>query len=76
MKRNHRQNGTGRGLISAAEIACFTYCPEQWRLQYGMELEPENRAALEAGTREHGRKAVAVVMKLPVGGSAVAAVLT
>jgi hypothetical protein len=26
-------------------------------LQYGLGLEPENRAALDAGTRHHARKA-------------------
>jgi hypothetical protein len=37
---------------------CF-FCPEQWRLQYGLGLKPENRAALDAGTRHHDRKAAA-----------------
>jgi hypothetical protein len=46
-------------LITAAEIACWAYCPEQWRLSYGLGLEPENRAALDAGTRHHAWKAVA-----------------
>jgi hypothetical protein len=46
-------------LVTAAEIACWAYCPEQWRLEYGLGLEPENRAALKAGTRYHDRKAVA-----------------
>jgi hypothetical protein len=45
--------------ITATEIACWVYCPEQWRLQEGLGLEPGNRAALEAGTRHHARKAVA-----------------
>ncbi|MGB2610087.1 MAG: hypothetical protein WBC80_14010 [Isosphaeraceae bacterium] len=40
------------------ESVCF-FCPEQWRLQYGLGLEPENRAALAAGERHHARKAVA-----------------
>ena len=46
-------------LITAEEMACWVYCPEQWRLQHGLGLEPENRAALAAGTRHHARKAVA-----------------
>jgi hypothetical protein len=46
-------------LITAAEIACFAYCPEQWRLQYGLDLDAGNRAAMDAGTRHHGRKAIA-----------------
>jgi hypothetical protein len=47
------------GLISAQEIACFAYCPEQWRLQYAVKLPPGNRAVLDAGTRHHEHKAVA-----------------
>jgi hypothetical protein len=27
-------------LISAQEVASFAYCPESWRLQYGLGLEP------------------------------------
>jgi hypothetical protein len=45
--------------ITAAEIACFAYCPEQWRLEHGLGLEAGNRAGLDAGTRHHDRKAVA-----------------
>lgn len=43
----------------AQEIACWAYCSEQWRLQYGLGLEPDNRAALAAGERHHARKEVA-----------------
>ena len=46
-------------LVTASEITCFAYCPEQWRLQYGLGLEAENQAALDAGTWHHERKAVA-----------------
>lgn len=46
-------------MISAEEVACFAYCPEQWRLRYGLGLPPANRAALDAGTRHHERKAAA-----------------
>jgi len=51
--------GGDAGLISAAEIGCFAYCPEQFRLQYGLGLKAENREAPGAGTRHHERKAVA-----------------
>lgn len=37
---------------------CF-FCPEQWRLQHGLGLEPANRKELAAGTRHHSRKAAA-----------------
>jgi hypothetical protein len=49
----------GPELVSASEIAAFVYCPEQWRLEHGLGLEPGNRAALAAGTRHHEQKAVA-----------------
>jgi len=47
------------GMITAQEIACWAYCPEQWRLQYGLGLKPANQVALGAGNRHHARKAVA-----------------
>jgi hypothetical protein len=46
-------------VISAEEIACYAYCPEQWRLQHGLGLVPSNQDALNAGVRHHARKAVA-----------------
>jgi hypothetical protein len=46
-------------MVTATEIAAFVYCPEQWRLEYGLGLEPGNRAATDAGNRHHARKAVA-----------------
>ncbi|AMV40234.1 hypothetical protein [Planctomyces sp. SH-PL62] len=61
MQENTEAPGNARRrLISAHEIACFAYCPEQWRLQYGLKLPPGNRAELAAGTRHHRRKTVAV----------------
>ena len=46
LTRSSGQSGSCPEMISAAEIACFAYCPEQCRLQYGLELLPANRAAL------------------------------
>jgi hypothetical protein len=46
-------------LISASEVAAFAFCPEQWRLEYGRGLPANNQAARKAGTRHHGRKALA-----------------
>ena len=43
-------------LITATEIASWVYCPEQFRLQYGLGLEPSNQAELAAGDRHHARK--------------------
>jgi hypothetical protein len=48
-----------KDLISAAEIACYAYCNEQWRLEYALGLESANRAARDAGTRHHAEKATA-----------------
>ncbi len=58
MRQRHRRQRPN-DLISAEELACWTYCPEQWRLQNGQGLPAENQAALDAGTRHHERKAVA-----------------
>jgi hypothetical protein len=55
----YRKRADGPEMVTAAEIACWAYCPEQWRFQYGLGLEPGNRAVLDAGTRHHERKAVA-----------------
>lgn len=52
MKRGVRHDGK---MVSAQEIACYAYCPEQWRLQYGEGLPPGNGASLAAGTRHHER---------------------
>lgn len=57
--QRYRKRGSGSDLITATEIAAFAYCPEQWRLHYGLEMLPGNRAALDAGTRHHEGKAVA-----------------
>ncbi|WP_422924752.1 hypothetical protein [Singulisphaera sp. PoT] len=46
-----------KDLISATEVAAYVYCPEQWRLEFGLGLPASNRAAREAGRRHHGRKA-------------------
>jgi hypothetical protein len=59
MRRTDKPDIERSGMVSAAEIACWAYCPEQFRLQYGLGLEPGNRAALDAGTRHHARKAAA-----------------
>ena len=45
--------------MSAAEIGCWVNCLEQWQLQYGLGLPPENRQALAVGDRHHARKAMA-----------------
>jgi len=52
-------HGGGPELVTASEIAAFVYCPEAWRLEHGLGLGAENREAMEAGERHHGRKAAA-----------------
>lgn len=58
--RRHGDNGKPDGkLISASEIACYAYCPEQWRLEYGLGLADDNQASRLAGTRHHDWKVLA-----------------
>lgn len=47
----------GGAWVSASEVACFAYCPEQWRLEHGLNLDASNAAERQAGTRHHARKA-------------------
>jgi hypothetical protein len=61
-----KASGRGGDLVTAAEIACWAYCPEQWRLQYGQGLPPANRASIDAGTQHHEQQAAA---ELVAGGS-------
>jgi hypothetical protein len=59
MRDYGKRKGRRTELASATEIATFVYCPEAWRLEYGLGLKAENREALDAGNRHHARKAVA-----------------
>jgi hypothetical protein len=61
MREFNRRSGGQRpeDIISASEIASFVYCPEQWRLEYGLGLPAENQTARNAGTRHHARNAAA-----------------
>jgi hypothetical protein len=56
--RRNRRAGPD-DLVTAAEIACWAYCPEQWRLEYGLGLPLANRAAMDAGTQHRQQKAAA-----------------
>jgi hypothetical protein len=57
--RRYRRRQQQDDMIAAAELACFAYCPEQWRLEYGLGLPAANQASRKAGDRHHARKAVA-----------------
>jgi putative heme iron utilization protein len=60
MRRENQRPGP-KDLISAQEIACFVYFPEQWRLQSGLGLGPANRESLAAGDRHQaGRRWLSV----------------
>ncbi len=50
MRRRLKQ-GRGPEIVTASEIAAFVYCPKAWRLEHGLGLAAENRAAMEAGGR-------------------------
>ncbi len=54
-----RRRSRPSDLITASEIAGYAFCAEAWRLEYGLGLPAENRAARDAGTRHHARKATA-----------------
>jgi hypothetical protein len=54
-----RKRGRAEEMVTASEIAAFVFCPESWRLQYGVGLKPANQAALESGDRHHAGKAMA-----------------
>jgi len=59
MRGYRKRKGSDSDLVSASEIAAFAYCPEAWRLQDGLGLEPGNPAELGTGTWHHEQKAVA-----------------
>ncbi|HMB06712.1 MAG TPA: hypothetical protein VKP69_23605 [Isosphaeraceae bacterium] len=46
-------------MVSATEVACYVYCPEQWRLEHGLGYASMNTASLARGTARH-RKIAAV----------------
>ena len=47
-KRSGTKSRKSGRMVTAQEIASFAYCPEQWRLQYGLGLPPLNQEALDA----------------------------
>ena len=55
--RRRDKRRAGPEMVTASEIAAFVYCPEAWRLEKGLGLEPGNQQALDAGTQHHDRKA-------------------
>jgi hypothetical protein len=48
-----RHRASHSDVVSASEIASWIYCPEQWRLHYGLSHESENVASLDRGERFH-----------------------
>lgn len=42
-------------VVTAHEIGTFVFCPEQWRLEYGLGLAPGNQAHIKSGNRHHAR---------------------
>lgn len=43
-------------VVSASEIASWSWCPESWRLE-SLGAEPSNRAELARGETHHASKA-------------------
>lgn len=56
-------------LISASEVASFSYCTEQWRLQHGLGLPVQNQRIIDAGNRHHRRKEAAERLASGLGGA-------
>jgi hypothetical protein len=56
-RQNNRRCARPNDPITASEIASYAFCPEAWRLEYGLGLPAENQAVRDAGTRHHTRKA-------------------
>lgn len=44
-------------VVTASEIASWTWCPESWRLD-SLGAEPSNRAEMARGETFHAQKAV------------------
>ena len=42
-----------RVWVSATEVASYGYCPEAWRLDQGLKLEPSNLSELQQGIARH-----------------------
>jgi hypothetical protein len=59
MRREQSPHNQGLELVSATEIACWVYCPEQWRFEYGLKVKPENQPERAAGKRHHAWKSLA-----------------
>jgi len=51
-------------LISASEVAQFTYCRRAWWLSRVCDLEPANHERLEYGTATHVRHGKSVTASL------------
>jgi hypothetical protein len=46
-------------VVTAHEVGTFVFCAEQWRLEYGLGIQPTNQTALRYGENHHARKATA-----------------
>jgi hypothetical protein len=46
-------------LVTASEVGSYVYCPEAWRLEFGLGLRAGNQPVRTAGERHHGEKLVA-----------------
>jgi hypothetical protein len=44
-------------IVTASEIASWTYCPEAWRLGSALGLKPNNEKALARGEHFHEKTA-------------------
>ena len=52
-----RHSPKPESILSASEVASWAYCPEAWRLEYGLKLTPGNARERASGERYHVVKA-------------------
>ena len=46
------------GVVSASDIAAYSFCPEAWRLGAGLNLQADNGRQLARGEESHAKIAV------------------
>jgi hypothetical protein len=59
LAQDYAEPGEASDVVTAHEIGTFVFCAEQWRLEYGLGIQPRNQAALKSGEIHHARKATA-----------------
>jgi hypothetical protein len=53
MRWYQRRRRQAQELVNTSQLACYTYCPEAWRLHDGLGVVADNQADLVAGRHYH-----------------------